>query len=364
MKTTKLHLLILATVLALTAPTRAFTFRQLSSGTKVKWPADTVVMRVYTGSFPPVGQRRVALEEAVLRWNDNPSKFQFSLEYGDLSSGRQNEIWFTDADGLLDGRSGVTFCWRHHGDLVEADIILADWDDYWTTSHDPSLNFAYGGPRMPMQTAMLHELGHALGLLHEDDEYNVMGTDWNHVNAHADATHYYAGEDACDGAVSLYGLDSSHREDVSVTHWRYRDSDGEYSVHYRTRVYKTDGTEAEVVTGSVRDDRTYYVTMGHHVRVQFTYENSGASDQSPLVKYYLSTDDAWDTGDRLLGSNSPSLSRNSVFTPGASDCMEILIPTDLVAGRTYYILAVMDPDHAITEVNESNNVSYIRVQIK
>lgn len=42
----------------------------------------------------------------------------------------------------------------------------------------------YGGSYRPYQTTVMHELGHAMGLEHEDDEYNVMGKDYTHIHAH------------------------------------------------------------------------------------------------------------------------------------------------------------------------------------
>jgi hypothetical protein len=186
-----------------------------------------------------------------------------------------------------------------------------------------------------------------------------MGDCTTHVNANGDTLAYYAGEDACNGAVHLYTLDSTHREDVAVTHWKYQGSWEGYSTHMRTHIKKKDGTSATVHDTS--PELVFAVSKGHTVLLELTFENNGASYQEPNVGYYLSEDDnIIETTDRLLATRKPELYRNTVYTT----TQELVIPTDLTSGHHYYLGAIIDYDHKIGEVREDNNATYIGIYIK
>ncbi len=215
-------------------------------GQKEKWTAETTTLRLSGVSFAP-GAWRDAMTTAITRWNQNPSEFRFGISYNDASVGvdnGQSEAWFSNDAGLLDGSPAVAFIqmdcidyWIFGTDveITEADIVF-DASESYTASTSKTNLWGYGGAYRPFQTTALHELGHALGLAHTNNTYNIMGEDWTHTHANGSTTRAYSGEDGNNGAVSLYGLFGGALEDLAVTHWKYSGADGEYSEHVRTRV--------------------------------------------------------------------------------------------------------------------------------
>ena len=73
------------------------------------------------------------------------------------------------------------------------------------------------------------------------------------------------------------------------------------------------------------------------------------------VDVYASLDNVLDSHDRLLGTQTAA---NSVISPAKNKSITVplLIPADLVPG-SYRMLSVIDPQNAVKESNESNNVA-------
>jgi hypothetical protein len=290
----------------------------------------------------------------------------------------QNEVWFTRHADIMDGAPAVTFTWDDCGDfgfgdgnseIEETDVVFAcgrGWDcdaeGYpdneavpWYFGTNKNQLWYYGGSRRSFRTTAMHELGHALGLAHESDEYNIMGTDYTHIHVNGDLATAYPGEDASDGAVRLYGPSAVAREDVAVVHWRRCDplaeadcdDGGEYSSHLPTRIFDANGVELA----------NYLASAGQRIRAEFTFENNGSTLQSPVhVAFFLSRDKLISLGDRLLAEADIGVGRNDVYTRNQT----IDLPGDLAVGDTYYILAVIDPWNTIAEVYEDNNITYSR----
>ena len=168
------------------------------------------------------------------------------------------------------------------------------------------------------------------------------------------------GEDACNGAVSLYGLDTSPaREDVGVVHWKHLGASGEYSTHTRTRVYSDVGVELTSRTNG-NGEPEYEVDPGQTVQMEVTLENNGATTQSPLTKFYWSGNDLITTVDTELSTRTPTIGRNDVYVITHT----VVIPITATSGQTDYLGVIIDADDSIDEVNEQNNATYIGVYIK
>ena len=228
-------------------------------GDDITWSSNSAAMAASSVSFP-AGQWRDALQTAVDRFNVNPSAFSYTLttdSNGVALGNSANEIWGSTDSGILLGAPAIAYSWwtyYNNGDNVvfmnELDIIFdygSPWQ--WTSSEIKSNLIRYGGTLRPMQTTALHEFGHGLKLDHINTEYNIMGADFEHIHVNGSSARAYLGEDASDGTVYLYGLDSSIRQDLGVVHWKYFGASGEYSDHTKTRLYTSTG-------GSLSSTRT------------------------------------------------------------------------------------------------------------
>jgi hypothetical protein len=347
----------------------AYTLVECGAGNIQKWGSNSVTVRASATSFPSGSSWRTALQETITSWNRNPSQMRFTLQFGDTSVGFgnfQNEIWFTTDDFILGGASArASMVYDCFGNVRESDIFI-DSRIALTTSTSKRSSSAYGGTRRPFQTLAGHELGHTLGLNHTANTYNIMGEDKKHVTTNGSRARFYAGEDASHGLVRLYGTRTTV-QDLGVVHWRRSGSLNGYSSHSRTRMFNTSNSQLDVNT--INNEPHYRVRRGSQVRVEFSYENNGASRQRTTdTNFYVSTNDFISTADRRIGSRNLDLGRNTVYTSRTT----LTIPRDLSTTRPcpnstrtgcYWIGAIVDADGSLTEVNESNNASYIGIRV-
>lgn len=331
------------------------------SQSNVRWKDIPPRIRASGVSFSTSGSFRGALTNSVSHWNTNPSKFYFNLTYDEPSVDRNNgesEIWFSSDQNVLQGAPAIAYTWRSFWDcskITEADIIFDVNEGYTTSTNRRSLR-GYGGSNRPFQTTASHELGHALGLLHEKRFYNIMGQDWTHIHTNNGTATSYQGEDASNGAVFLYGLHSTPLEDLSVAHWKWSGSSGEYSTHTRTQMYNTSGGVLSYFTND--GETTYNVNKGQQVQLELTYENNGANTKTVQVGYYISTNDFITTADIYIGEGTYTLGRNTPFT----DRTTLTIPNTLTSGK-YYIGAIVDKNNVVSEQYEYNNATYIPIKV-
>lgn len=316
-------------------------------------------MRASAVSFPVGNSYRTALGTVTSRIYNNPSNFWFTQTYGDTSvafNNGQNEVWFSSNS---DHSPAVTYTWTSwwSGDLIEADVVFFNGIAYTTSMNKTSL-WSYGGASRPFQTTAMHEYGHAAGLGHENDEYNIMGRDWTHIHLNGSTARSYLGEDAADGLVSLYGAVSSGFEDLSMSHWKWTGESGEYSVHGLTKMY-SNSTGSELSFSNFNGQRRYNVSRGSTYRVEFTFENNGRSTQTPSVGFYISTNNIISTADTLVRTVTPTIGRGNVQTTWYT----VTIPSNLTSGSTYYLGAIIDRTGSIAEVDESNNAAYHIIRI-
>ncbi len=348
---------------------------------KHKWAVNTVTIRASAVSFPVGGAWADALEAVISRWNRNPSNFNFNLVFGDTNVGHnnfplpQNEVWFSAGD--LTTPPAECWSWGVYGATVEADVIFYSPAQFapfvfFTPFMTKSLLTTYdvtNDPlkRRPFRTTAMHEFGHALGLNHENDEYNIMGQDWDHIHLNGNLCKAYFGEDAADGVVSLYGLDPEAGEDVSVSHFKGIGWRGEYSMHGLTRMFDTTGTGPDdelnftrVSTGGCfTGERKYEVKPGQELQVEFTYENNGSTTRTVDVGFYISDDNYIDTSDRLIETKHPTIGRDNVW----EHIYTVTIPYDLIVDEDYYLGVIVDYTDSINEFFENDNAAYHTIKV-
>lgn len=358
------HLLFVSALLLGTSAALGYEF-DYQSGHTIKWDSTHAHLHADSGDFPSGSTLRDILEDAINAWNKNPSEFQFELEYESSTStnNSRSDIFFVNNDAIFNTGDGVTpgltYVWykSSNGEIDRADVLLNDNYDFALTTAR-SEHLYYQGSHRLLRTTIMHELGHVMGLDHEDDEYNLMGGSPSHVSANDNEVHSGPGEDACDGAVALYGLDSDHREDVGVTHWKYLGSDGEYSTHQRCKLYNSSGTALAVVDSS-DPDPNFIVSRGQTIQIEVTLENNGATTQEPTVNFYYSGDANITTGDTQLSTRVPRIARGDVYVIKQT----VTLPTTMRLNAYQYVGVIIDPNDVITEVKENNNACYIGIYV-
>ena len=360
-------LLFAAGVIVVAGEVKGFSYWNCSStGQKITWITRGISWRGGISSFSNLDYR-TGLERANMRWNQAPGGFTFGIKsWSDTSLRRgngQSEIWFSHQQSVLDGAPAICYHWfACFGSFLtwtEADVIF-DAGEPYSPFTDSSGKWGYGGGNRPFVTTAIHELGHALGLGHENRTYNIMGNDWTHVGANWNYITEYAGEDATRGLLYLYGPSGQQpSSDVGVTHWKHSGAKGEYSTHAPTEIY--DLNMNTVAWETSQGFRRYHVKAGQTYNVEFTIENNG-KDTLYYVKtgYYVSTNNLITTSDTLLAHDVIWIvSPDWVWTR----TKQITIPSSMINGQTYWFGIVVDRTGEIAEFNESNNATYLPILI-
>jgi hypothetical protein len=342
------------------------------------WPGKEIIFKGDRRTFPAGSKYRTAFERAIQKWNQAPGDFHFDVEWDQNNTREDNgksEVWFSrklDDDVLAvrypqynrhiatPGYSGPA--------LTEADIVFNS-NKLWSTDRIQSTKVAYGGDYNTFGTTALHEMGHALGLDHENEVLNIMGMSQLNLHANRRRIRTYVGEDASNGEVFLYGLDATSSNDASVSHWKYwkaggsdydGDGEGDYSVNRLTAIYDSILGGPPVSGISFEGVKLYYVKKGFSYDVQFTYENNGYDDLSKVdIGYYISTNRIISTRDRQLASRIMDLSRDIPST----EKYTLTIPSYVIEGQTYWLGVIVDCNDGIPEFDEKNNAAYIPIKI-
>lgn len=256
----------------------------------------------------------------------------------------------------------------------------------WQYNSTATTHIGYGGTNQYIVPTAIHEIGHYLGLDHEGNVYNIMGSDASHVGRNGNTLSPYVGEDAGHGLVTLYGeTPYTAKQDVGVTHWEWVSQDPiptpntgtgyigateGYSNHQRTRLYNTNGTSISTCTlangttacnhGLLQADRFYHVKRGQQIRTHFGFENNGLWPTNMDIGYYISTDPTITTSDSLLAT----VRLNPMYRDTVDYRSHTLtIPTTLSVGQDYYLGVIIDYNKRLQETDETNNVAYVGFRI-
>ncbi|GDX78717.1 hypothetical protein LBMAG42_05280 [Deltaproteobacteria bacterium] len=320
-----------------------------------KW-ASSPKLLIYPSDVTDNAKEWAVLQSVATRLQQNSSTIGFSVGVDDAdgvwTSNGENEILYTDSATWLCGSDACCWTSATTTQIVEADVFFNNVD-MWETSYAKTDSWAYGGMKRPMAATAMHEFGHALGLGHVSNLYNIMGGDHTFLNTNGNTYSVRLGEDASSGLRALYGSTTGGYEDVTVSHFMYDSFSGEYSTHKRVPVYDSSGGVA--ANAGTALEPVYKLTKGGRFYFVATLENNGAKSQSPGLRVYLSTDSTITTADTLLTSTSLTLTPDSPYAYVYTGTLS----SSLTSGATYYLGVVLDPTNAIAEVDENNNAAYV-----
>lgn len=152
-------------------------FIQNSYGQRVSWKDNVPVTLYLHASFPE--EYRVAVTDAMSHWNNRMGRNIFVLSYDILGGpvesrqdGRSVIYWKTNWDGNKPNEQGRTSTFSVGDQIQEADVQVNGFHFKYFVNTPMSRN------EIHLTSLLVHELGHVLGLQHNDDaeSFSVMAT--------------------------------------------------------------------------------------------------------------------------------------------------------------------------------------------
>lgn len=323
--------LVAATVLAAPLARAHTTFN--CNGSPMLWVGAQPTFRISDISFPPGSTFDTRLRSMMSRWNGiGRSSFDFIVARdtdGTVGGGNfQNEVFFKSIDGA-GGTLGVTrllFSPCLFGAaIIEADVFF-DIAESWSTLSNPSEAQILAATNFSL--VAVHELGHALGLNHENDMLDTMNAFYG-VGAFGSRRFIEPHADCRNGVRLIYPLSGSSIREYTISNWKRTGSTG------------SSGLISTPVSA----------TRGSTITMQFTMENLGTTTNSPVVGHFLSTNTTISTSDIRIGTTSGlSMSRGTVRTVSVS----VTIPSTVAPG-VYFLGSIVDVNNTLVETNETDN---------
>lgn len=333
------------------------------NNTPRKWPGSGFTFNANpTGFDGNFAFWRTSFATALTRFNATPVNLQVDVRVDNDTSvavgNGESEIWWANDGSSAVGYNITNPC----GVTIEGDIVFHNTVAYDDSMEDKTNFWNYGGNSRTFESTALHEVGHTVGLAHENRYYNIMGTDYTHIHTSGEnALRSYMGEDAVNGLISLYG--GSNREDLSVAAWRHVGASGEYSTHGRTRLFDSGGSvlsasKAVASCSNTNCEMRYDVELGQQIQYEMTLENNGSNSQTVTLGYYISSNASITSADMLIGTSTVSVSRNTPDTVTKN----VTIPSNLNPDTNYYLGVIIDNSDSVAEWTEANNSSYIHIR--
>lgn len=323
----------------ITSSASAYSYRTVNNK-KLIWKDKKATMYISTKSFPSGSVWDKKLQNAMWHWN-NIKNCKFKFYYGRDTDGKhsykngKNEIYM---DNSISGNTlAVTGVRRSGRYIKETDIGFNDVA--WNTG---LLDYSYLDSPFSFEGAALHELGHAIGLEHEDHCLATMNSQYPAGGTLGQYKEWDPLADDRQGARYLYPGSSSSNYSI--------ERDIAASVF---RVDTNSPGEACLVSC------TSQVQRGKSTNVMFTFSNLGDITQDFKVGFYLSRDATININDTYLGWSGYWGTAGYTGTYSRS----VTIPSWVSTGE-YYLGVVVDYRNGISEDNEYNNAVAMPKKIK
>ena len=151
-------------------------FVQNVYGQRISWKSNVPVQIYLHESFPD--HMRPALEAAVKVWENRAGRALFALNYSQIltgpmiprQDGRNILYWMDTWENEKASEQARTSVYWVSNEIQEADIRLNDkYFDFY-------LETPAGNRDVHLESLLIHELGHVLGLKHKDSGDSVMAT--------------------------------------------------------------------------------------------------------------------------------------------------------------------------------------------
>lgn len=301
-------------------------------GNRLTWSNNWASFTAANVSFPDSTTRQ-ALEAAVSAWNTAPNtSFRFLLSYGNLTAATRpnfsNEIIFS-SEGFDGNTLATTYKFYNCANITEKDIVF-NAGRTWSFNTSPASLPKNDGSPISFPLVAMHELGHALGLNHQNSTLATMSPQYPNGGPVGNL-----------GQLHFQPLP----DDVLGDRVGYFSS----CCGFRDLVASAYGVYNETQTGPIVPASIAY--RGRRTGFGFSVGNRGSASETVQVNFYFSTDRWIDTSDMYLGSTTVSLASGAVNPAGA---VYFDFPLNFPLG-TYYFGYIVDPYNTISEADETNN---------
>lgn len=322
----KAFLPIASLLLLAAAPLAAFTYIM---NDPASWTGQKILLTLRAGDFSSGDQETKAVIQAYQAWNNVPGqKLQISYLIDDCDPDDGNDgvncVCWQPEEQFGGGVLALTQVGALGGQIVNADIWLNE-DLDWTFETD-----SYFDEQKPysFQLVLLHELGHALGLGHEDAALATMNSYYPNAGPLGPDFDIAPHGDDRAGQRSLYG-DGKTVKDLAASNYA-----------------RAAAGRSEPISPTQHGDPGEIISFKH------TVVNLGTVSVSEIrVAYYLSEDSEIDGKDTFLKSDAiDNVSAHSAKTRTVA----LTIPADS-PDRRAYLGVVLDLDDSVVETDERNN---------
>jgi matrixin len=301
------------------------------------------------------------------------SPLYFLAPVDSVSNNGLSEIYMGDMDG---GWSATTEIWVVPGTctIQETDIkfnVDQDWAyNIPSTYYDPDL-YADGGNRY-VRIVALHELGHAIGLGHEDDAFSFMNyfykADGGVFSNRTSSKMVEPLPDDREGLRAQYPDSGTERDLAVLNHWVdttdvYPDQGAAYNKKL-CKPAKGNGWTSSIFAEDYEYCATNHSTTvcpGDDIRTRFTVANYGTSSEWVWMEMWLSTNETWSySGDYksptkrwYLVGDSSSARRGATFK----------VPTGIPPLNYYYVILKVHNSGSNPEESAQNNWMVLRGKV-